>query len=91
MRTYGRPIKKNTDVYSRAHSCGVRTVCGPGVGVEVGLSFGILGCGVLNCLEETWEERGYREKRKEGGRAQCAAGISERNSFTLASPTALFD
>lgn len=48
-------------------------------------SFGILGRGVLNRLEETWEERGYRVKRKEGGRAQCAVGISERNSFTLAS------
>lgn len=33
---------------------------------RVGLSFGILGCGELNCLEETWEERGYREE--EGGR-----------------------
>lgn len=59
--------------------------------MEVGLSLGILGCGVLNCLEETWEERGYRERRKEGGRAQYGAGISERNSFTLASPTALID
>lgn len=38
---------------------------------EVGLSFGISGCGVLNCLEETWEERGTewrgrREERVEG-------------------------
>lgn len=53
--------------------------------------FGIMGCGELNCLEETWEDSGYREKRKEGGRAQFSAGISERNSFTLASPTALID
>lgn len=30
-------------------------------------SFGIPGCGVLNCLEETWEERGHGEKRKEAG------------------------
>lgn len=30
-------------------------------------------------------------RRKEGGRAQYVAGISERHSFTLASPTLLID
>lgn len=61
-----RPIKQCIVVYSRQHSCGIHTVC-----VEVGM----LGCGVLNCLEETWEERGYRERKEEGGRAQYAVGI----------------
>lgn len=31
--------------------------------------------------------RGQRLRRKKGGRAECAAGISERNSFILASAT----
>lgn len=44
-------------------------------------SLGILGCGVSNCLEETWEERGYREKRKEGGRAQYGVGIFWKEFF----------
>lgn len=49
---------------------------------------GIPGCGAFNCLEEMWEERCYRKKRKEGGRAQYGAGIFERNSFTLTSSSA---
>lgn len=48
-------------------------------------SLGIPGCGAFNCLEETWEERWYRKRGKEGGRAQYGAGTFERNSFTLAS------
>jgi len=56
-----------------------------------GVEFVFLGCGELSCLEEMWEERGYRKKRKEGGRAQYAAGSFERNSFTVTSPTALID
>lgn len=47
-----------------------------------------LGVAAFNCLEETWGERCYRKKRKEGGRAQYGAGIFERNSFALASPPA---
>lgn len=53
-------MKKHIAVYSRRHSCGIRTVC-----VEAG----ILGCGVLNCLEETWEEREGTE-RGGGGRRE---------------------
>lgn len=52
------------------------------------LVLGIPGCGAFNCLEEMWEERCYRKKRKEGGRAQYGAGIFERNSFTLTSSSA---
>lgn len=54
-------------------------LCAPTLSVEVG-SVGIPGCGVLNCLEETWEERWYR-KRKEGGRAQYGAGTFEKKFF----------
>lgn len=37
-------------------------------------ALGIPGCGAFKYLEETWEERWYRKKRKEGGRAQYGAG-----------------
>lgn len=56
-------------------SCGIFfTVCAPpSACVEVGLSFGMPGCGALSRQEETWEERA----KIEGGRAEGAAGISE--------------
>ena len=60
------------------YSCSVHTVR-----VEAGsvLAFWGVVCGVLSCLEETWEERQGegRRRRKE------AVGTSERNSFTLVS------
>lgn len=54
-------------VSTKTHSCGVHSVCAHAGHAEVGLCVGILGCGALDCLEETWEERGCREKRKEEG------------------------
>ena len=69
MRTYRMPIKKNTDVRGRAHSCGVHTVMPLPLVWKLACPLAFWGV-VVNCLEETWEERGYREKRKEGGRAQ---------------------
>lgn len=74
---------------SQRHNCGVPTVFAPTVCVDV-LAF--LGCGVFNCLEETWEEgEGIERRGRRGGRAQYVAGLSERNSFALASPPALID
>lgn len=55
-------------VSKKTHSCGVHSVCAHAGHAEVGLCVGILGCGALDCLEETWEERLQREK--EGGRAR---------------------
>lgn len=53
-------------------------------------------CGI--CLCRVWcvgpsggNVGGERVQKEEGGRAQYAAGLSQRNSFTLASPTALID
>lgn len=34
--------------------------------MEVALSFGIPGCGMLNYLGEVWEERGEGETEREG-------------------------
>lgn len=68
--------KQQIDVYSKRHNCGVHTVHAPTVCVEFVFWLPRVWC--VSCLEETWEERGYREERKEGGgggRAQQAAGI----------------
>lgn len=71
-------IKRN--VYSKWHSCGIHTVCVLSVCVQAGLSLAFLGCGVLSG-GNVGGQRGCREKRKEGGRAQYGAGIFWKEFF----------
>ncbi len=84
VRTY---TKTKTDVYSKWHICGVHTLCASTVRVEVGrLAFSGVVCSTV------WRKCGRREGAERKGRREeghsMVRGFFERNSFTVASPSA---